>query len=319
MKEYITSRPLTQWQAAKFQSQHLARILRALNDRRWATVANCSSVVQVRYCPECHKLHILPSWACRYRLCPTCQIRRARLIGGQALAAYQWLQDQGSLDGVRLVLVTLTQRNIDGSALRAEVDKLLSALSAMRQARDVRRYLIGSARNIEITFNDQLCTYHPHVHMIAMLSADAPQDMETSQYWRALWARLMGLDYDPICDARPIDDTAGAVCEVSKYVSKSQSLLQNLSDAQLYSVIPTIDNAISGRRLTSYTGIWREARRILQQQDEPDPAAPAADELETVCGCGASLMSAMLIWSGCEYIPADTPLGVDTWQQARTL
>ena len=181
----------------------------------------------------------------------------------------------------------------------------MSALSAMRQARDVRRYLVGSARNIEITYNSVMDTYHPHVHMIAMIAPGAPDDMLTSVYWRALWARLMGLDYDPICDARPVEDTAGAICEVSKYVAKTQHLLADLPDDTLMRVIPTIDGAIAGRRLTSYTGIWREARKVLQMIDDPDPTSQDGDEQSDVCGCGAALTSAMMIWSGCEYVPAD--------------
>lgn len=308
MSDYITDKRLKQWQDAKKETQHLARIMRSVHDRRWATVANCSSVVTLKYCPDCGKLHILPSWACRYRLCPTCQVRRARLIGGQARTAYKWLSDRGELQGVKLVLVTLTQRNTPGEALREEIDKLLSALSAMRQARACRRWLIGSARNIEITFNAKEHTYHPHVHMIAMLAPDAPAEMQDSAYWRALWARLMGLSYDPICDARPIVDSDGAICEVSKYVAKSQHLLSKLSDFELKKVVPTIDNAISGRRLTSYTGIWREARRVLQMIDDPDPTSLDGDEQSDICGCGARLTEAILIWSGCEYIPSDSPV-----------
>lgn len=319
MSNYTTDRRLMQWTESKKQTQHLARILRAVNDRRWTTVAQCSSVVGVKFCPECKRLHILPSWACRYRLCPTCQIRRARLIGGQARSAYGYLAERGQLDGVRLILVTLTQQNVSPSVLRAEVDRLLSALSAMRQARDVRRYLVGSARNIEITYNSVMDTYHPHVHMIAMISPDAPEDMLTSAYWRALWARLMHLDYNPVCDARPIEDTAGAICEVSKYVAKSQHMLQDLPDETLKRVIPTIDAAIAGRRLTSYTGIWREARKILQLVDDPDPTSQDGDEQSDVCGCGAALTSAVMIWSGCEYVPIDTPLDDASLMAARRL
>ena len=308
MANYITDRRLLQWQTAKKETQHLARILRAGNDRRWSTVAQCSNAVTLKYCPECRKLHILPSWACRFRLCPTCQIRRARAIGGQAMAAYQWLDQQGKLEGVRMLLVTLTQKNVPGSELRAEIDRLLEALVSMRHARDVRRWMIGSARNIEITYNPEAQTYHPHVHMIAMIAPGAPETMTEGRFWRGLWARLMALHYDPVCDVRPIDDTSGAVCEVSKYVAKSQHLLENLSDDDLLKIVPTIDDAISGRRLISYTGIWREARKVLQQADEPDPAACSGDEQDDVCGCGAALVEAMMIWNGCEYVAAAAPM-----------
>jgi hypothetical protein len=210
------------------------------------------------------------------------------------------MQDQGQLAGARLALLTLTQRNVTAVDLGNELDALLAALKSIRHAAWSRDYLIGSARNIEVTYNAAARTFHPHVHMIVILSADAPEEMSDARYWRDLWRRLMHLDYDPICDIRPIEDQEGAVCEVSKYCIKPSSIFGlSLDQALLDQVVSTLNSVLAGRRLVSYTGIWRKARQILKQRD-PDEDLEHEDT-QSVCGCGAALMDAVLRWDGLEY------------------
>ena len=258
----------------------------------------CAREVSVRYCPSCGRAHAQGTNCCRHRLCPICQVRRSRKLAHQAIDAAQWLAAEGRLDGVRLGLITLTQRNVPGDMLPGMIDSMLNALTRMRHQRAVRRYLVGSARNIEITYNQQAGTYHPHVHLIVMLAPGAPDDMLTSAYWRSLWGDLMALGYDPICDARELRDRDKAVCEVSKYVCKALEILEGLSDDLLPQVVAALNAALTGRRLVAYTGIWAEARRVLKQQDDEDSGA---DDDKDICGCGAALADAVMIWDGNEY------------------
>ena len=299
---FITSKPVRQYLKAKRYNVALAESLRRLGDRRWATVANCSQALGVKYCAQCGVKHVDVSWCCRHRLCSTCAIRRSRKTGKQALDAFEHMRATGQLDGCHLSLLTLTQRNVDAADLAAELDALLSALASIRHTADARKYLIGSARNVEITYNARMRTYHPHVHIILILAPEAPAEMDTIQYWRDLWRRLMNLNYDPICDIRPIVGEEGAICEVSKYVIKPSSIFGlNLDAAHLDQVVAALNSVLAGRRLVSFTGIWRKARLALKQQD-PDTDLEH-DDTSDICGCGAALMDAVLRWDGLQYSP----------------
>lgn len=297
-----TEKVSRQYGEAKHQNVLLYRSLRRLNDRRWATVANCSNALGIKYCPTCGRVHVDVSWCCRHRLCPLCALRRSRRIGRQALDAFDALRQRGNLDNTRLYLLTLTQRNVEPVHLADEIGGLLAALKSIRHTADSRRFVIGSARNIEVTYNARSRTFHPHVHMIVILSGNASDNLSTAAYWRSVWRRVMKLDYDPICDIRPIEDTQGAVCEVSKYCIKPSSIYGlNLPDAELDMVVSTLNSALAGRRLVSYTGIWRSIRAELKQR-EPDEELEH-DDASDVCGCGAALMDAVLKWDGLEYRP----------------
>lgn len=306
-EDFSTFKPVRQYVREKRHSVALAESLRRLGDRRWANVANCSQALGIKYCASCGRTHVDVSWCCRHRLCGVCALRRSRKTGRQALDAFQYMQDGGQLEGARLALLTLTQRNVSAGDLGAELDKLLSALSSIRHTADARRYIIGSARNVEITYNARARTYHPHVHLIVILSPDAPQELSESRYWRQLWQRLMSLDYEPICDIRPITDTEGAVCEVSKYCIKPSSIFGlSLSPDHLDQVVFALNAVLAGRRLVSYTGVWRKARLALKQRD-PDEDLEH-DDMSDVCGCGAALMDAVLRWDGLEYQVSPSPL-----------
>ena len=297
---FITYKPVRQYVGAKRNSVALAESLRRIGDRRWANVANCSQALGIKYCAKCGIAHVDVSWCCRHRLCGVCAVRRSRKTGKQALDAFAYLKEQGQLDGVRLALLTLTQRNVPAADLGAELDKLLAALASIRHTADARRFLVGSARNIEVTYNTARRTFHPHVHLILILSPDAPEEMTNFLYWRDLWRKLMNLSYDPICDIRPITDTEGAVCEVSKYCIKPSSIFGlQLDSAHLDQVVTTLNSVLAGRRLVSYTGIWRKARQILNQRD-PDEDLEH-DDSRDICGCGAALMDAVLRWDGLQY------------------
>ena len=293
-------KPVRQYAREKRNNVILSESLRRIGDRRWATVANCSQALGIKYCAQCGVKHVEVSWCCRHRLCGVCAIRRSRKTGRQALDAFGYMQEQGQLEGARLALLTLTQRNVAAADLGSEMDKLLSAMQSIRQIRDVRRHLLGSARNIEVTYNTARRTFHPHVHLILILSPDAPEEMTNFLYWRDLWRKLMNLSYDPICDIRPITDTEGAVCEVSKYCIKPSSIFGlQLDSAHLDQVVTTLNSVLAGRRLVSYTGIWRKARQILNQRD-PDEDLEH-DDSRDICGCGAALMDAVLRWDGLQY------------------
>ena len=218
MRDYTMGKLSCQWTRLKRANVKLAHAMRRAGDKRWCTVLQCAREATVRYCPACGRAHAQGTNCCRHRLCPICQVRRSRKLAHQAIAAAQWLAAEGRLDGVRMGLVTLTQRNVPADLLPGMIDSMLAALTRMRHQRAVRRYMIGSARNIEITYNQQAGTYHPHVHLIVMLAPGAPDEMLTSAYWRDLWGDLMQLDYAPICDARELHDRDKAVCEVSKYL-----------------------------------------------------------------------------------------------------
>ena len=292
---------------AKKQSLKLAYIeyLRYIAHRdesalmRADRVYACSTVWMGKKCPVCGQLHGMYTQGCHHRLCPICAVRKARATAAQAQTCVTLLREKHPT--ARIMLLTLTQKSVPAEELGAEIDRLLEAWKHIRYAREVRRDMVAWARTIEVTVSSE--GYHPHIHAIIMVSSESK--LETQTEWRRLWAEVLGLDYVPICDIRPIADI-GAVYEVSKYISKVSRLL-DAPLGQAYDYIDTLSFATYRRHLRSYGGEWARMRKELSMHDAEEmsdtelDAVGAALDHDTCATCGGDLQPVCLIWSGMDY------------------
>ena len=293
--------PKKAFQQLKKYNLRLAIALEKLGDSRSKSVGLCAMTVIRRWCNNCEFEHYSGQMTCQHRLCPICQVKRSRRLGADATKAVGYLDQCGKLEDVSMYLLTLTQRNVVDGDLGCEIDRIQSALGRLVNVKEVRRNLLGSARNVEVTRNYSQYTWHPHIHMILMVRNGSP--LATKSYWQELWMKLVELDYVPEVDIRPIS-SFDSVYEVSKYVAKSTELLENLRHNELVSVIGELNNAIRKRRLITYTGIWREARKACKISDNADADADGDGRIDKCCKCGQELMNAVMIWNGNKYVLA---------------
>ena len=278
---------------AKAQAQKLAAIYYRAGieyapgySRRAQRVYMCHETVGVQ------SGQIVTCWHCEDRLCPLCAAKASRRIAANARTVIERARTEADL---RPYLLTLTQRNCKESELKERVSDMLSAWYAIiHDLRGQKKHVVGYARTVEITVGRD-DTYHPHVHAILLLSPDAPKEMLRARYWALLWQKYMSTqayqgDTIPICDIRPIrpnkrkklTSMAAAAAEVAKYTAKSGQIL---SHAGAYEHILAIDQAINGRRLRSYGGVWRTIRAQMRLEDtisagEPDARYMADTPLE---------------------------------------
>lgn len=286
--------------AAKLQSRRLAAIYyragASTHDdsytRRGQRVTMCHDVVATSHG------QVVAAWACEDRLCPLCAIRLSRRVAANARIVLTRALEGGR----RAYLLTLTQLNCDAQTLPQRVTDMLDAWhKILHDMRGQRKHIAGYARTLEITIGrDGL--YHPHMHAILLLEADAPLELMRARYWATLWQRYMATgayqgDTLPICDIRPIrpnkrkhlSSQAAAAAEVAKYTAKSSKILMR-PDA--YERILAIDAAIRGRRLRSYGGVWRAIRAQMRLEDalvqpEPSPESIADAPIEVWQWAGA--------------------------------
>lgn len=288
---------------AKMQAQRLSAIYyragaeqRAPSyTRRGQRVAMCGDTLGIQ------QRRVVVQWHCEDRLCPLCAAKSARRIAANARAVLERARAEADL---RPYMLTLTQRNCAPDALRERVADILRAWDAITHGlRSARKHVRGYARTVEITISRD-GTYHPHLHAILLLAPDSPRKMLRARYWALLWQRYMDTqryqaDIIPICDIRPIrpnprkglTDSAAAAAEVAKYTAKSSDILTR---AHAYEHVMAIDSAISGRRLRSYGGVWRQLRAQMRLEDAttaPDPDARYV----------ASAPLEVWQWAGAEY------------------
>lgn len=264
--------------------------------KRADRVRGCSDVWAGYVCSHCGAVTHMHAYGCGDRLCPICTVRKSRATAAQALAVVDKLVG-------RPVLLTLTQRNVEGQVLAGCLRDMSTAWSKMRRLRYIDRNITAWAKTTEITYNRYRKDYHPHIHIIAYVRAD-DTTMLRADYWANTWQQCMDLDYTPIVDVREVTDDHSAVYEVSKYLSKTHSLLSLPYDDKV-AAITTIAVATKGMRMRSYGGDWRKYRSRLGQRDPDDMSVAELDaastSLDEMTCCDVPMTQMVMAWSGYEY------------------
>lgn len=262
--------------------------------REWARrsdlVRTCAThpIFERHVLPEGSTLTLQSANLCRDRLCPLCQWRRSLKVAAQARAVVAEVDRRKiSRDGTAYawIMLTLTQRNVPGPCLGAELDTIHAAFRRLTATKAWKQAIRGWLRVTEITRNNNQqspwCgTYHPHIHA---LLAVPRRYFKSANYieqndWAIEWARLMRLHKPAVVDVRRVtqkgevveDKSTGrqslgaAVAEVAKYAAKPGSyLLADDLDATVEAVTD-LAAALHGRRLTAWGGCCKEAAQALK-------------------------------------------------------
>lgn len=241
---------------------------------------------------------------CHDRLCAVCSWLLSRRRFAEMMAVFNALAPEIIEHGYKATMLTLTIRNIPLSDLRQSIDAMAEAWHNLIR-REAFREVVGWARSLEITYNKQANTYHPHMHVILMWRSydDTPL---MSEYIRDAWRKSAKLDYDPQIDIRPVYSADSADGELTK-----GSIIKSALEAFKYAVkpdsasdVPQKDlyefaGAIKGVRFVSYGKAIKRARQALgfKNNDMPethDVANTLPDET----------VIAIMAWNGTAYTKA---------------
>lgn len=216
---------------------------------------------------------------CRERLCPMCAWRRSLKVFRELSRVMDTMQAENP----KLVplFLTLTLRNCTGAELPGTLDSIFQGWNRMNASgTKVKRIVKGWFRALEVTYNKQTDTFHPHIHAILLVEQKyfkGKDYMETTE-WVQLWRKAMKLDYDPICDIRRVrNGKRKSLLEVSKYTVKDTDFLSD--DKELTDRLVSIfGGALKGRRLYAYGGLLKEIAKRLGAENAEDGDLVHIDE-----------------------------------------
>lgn len=272
LQQEITSK----FQPKKGATVLLSDVYQALGlDGRALRVADCGSFLEFHVAGTEKKLH--RANFCKDRLCPMCNWRRSLKIFRQV----SQIMDSLEREKYRFLFLTLTVKNCPADTLPDTVQMLFDGWRYLSHKNKVFRSTVcGSFRSLEVTRNHETGEFHPHFHVILAVRSDYfyGRNYMTQVQWSELWRSACDLAYDPIVHVQTVKgelredgsaDLGKAVAEVAKYAVKSSDYLAREPDERLESVAAFL-SALSGRKLVSLTGCFREAGRLLVLDDMED-------------------------------------------------
>lgn len=271
------------WRQRKQRTMELATLYRTakLGDKA-DKVVSCSTWLQYLATPD-DKRQLHHFNACKNRLCPVCNKRKAKRMAVQLLKVLEKVQSDHK--GTQLIFLTLTVRNCTGDKLRETLDDLTGAWKKLIDRRPVKRAVRGWFRAIEITYNEDTDTYHPHIHAILVVEnayffKNSPLYL-TQPTWEKMWRECLKVDYNPRVDirstygkggkTRKAKKERGEVLEAAKYATKDSDFLNpRIAKEKAAEVVATYDAALRRKRLTAMGGWVKDAAKQLAVDVEDD-------------------------------------------------
>lgn len=261
------------WAAKKRRNEYLANIYAGIDKKKECRLRECGTVLVFEEWENGdRRLHSMNS--CRVRLCPLCAWRRSLKTFANSMQCAKWVIS--NTPEVKWLMLTLTIKNCEGEKLATTLSALMEAWNRFIHYDVFSRSVLGWYRGLEITYNIDADTYHPHFHVL--LAVD-PQYFSGNKYikadtWREKWMTAARLDYVPQVNVQRLrtrngqEDIAHAVAETAKYSVKDTDYFIPYDYDKNVEVVQTLDTALAGRRLVAYGGTLKEAHRLLKLEDE---------------------------------------------------
>ena len=243
----------------KRENKQIIEFLQSIGEyRRADNVLNCGNHVGITTVDGIAK--IVKADFCRERLCFVCAWRRQARFMAQMYPVLDIL----SARDYEFLFATLTVKNVDYENLEKTVDNLMQGFHRLKNRKKVKRAWKGIVRSVELTYNHQTNTFHPHIHLLLAVEKDYFKD--SSQYisqadLTRYWAESMEIDYEPIVDIRKVDSTERATVETLTYALTPDPTVEALS-ASFY--------IMKGRRLISFCGVFQKIRAELKYTNFED-------------------------------------------------
>lgn len=268
---------------ANFQETELTK---GYFERRGIRTENCASFLEWAFeidengnRAEKAKLH--RANFCKDRLCPMCAWRRSYKIFGQVSQIMELIGRN-----YKFLLLTLTVPNCNEEDLPETLNRLVKSSKKLFDYKRIKKVVRGYFRALEVTYNKEADTYHPHFHFVLAVplgycsNADYIKQSEWLDMWRKAYKdeSITNLDIR-VCKEKKTEKEksarnflGSAVAEVTKYAVKAGDYL--FEDMELSKkVVKTLALALEGRRLASFAGCFKEAFRQLKLEDAESESA----------------------------------------------
>jgi len=254
-------------------------------DKRYRALVECGTQLHFQKNMEqgSYVYHLVGANFCRQRLCPMCQFRNAERMYAKMIKVIKHLES-----GYRFIHLVLTIPNSrDGSELIDGIKVLYKAYNMLMHRKKVIKAFKGSLRCLEISYNYDNDTFHPHLHCLIAVKPSYFNDSrvymsrdEIAELWTSCvnksvksfkFTEYIKTDtvYQTFVRACKPGDYEG-VAEVCKYCLKPLDLHDKGKDEQHKRVLLTLWHTLKGQRFVQKYGVIKDTFKLLFGDDDED-------------------------------------------------
>lgn len=244
-----------------------------LTERGREALDHCGNYLVMQETADRTRQRVELGYYCKQRLCPCCAWRRS-VRDAQTIAA---ISAAAAADGLHMVFVTLTVPNMRGCDLPDTVRHINQSFARLRAYKKCKTLLANTIRKLEITYNRQMETYHPHLHVLCYVPTNYFSGQGGYCSHDALldaWRRATGQPQITQVDVRRCRDygDTDAIRELAKYNAKASDYTSSQQ------VMDDLYLALKNTHLMDFSGKMRvykrdyDAGRLDQYIDRDDVA-----------------------------------------------
>ena len=212
---------------------------------------------------------------CRIRTCPMCNWRKSFKMFAQTNKIANKILEQNS--STRFLFVTFTVKNCYADKLEETINLMNKGFKSITDktkklaiTNKFKNNMLGYIKAMEVTYNQEKDTYHPHIHCIFAVKAGyfKGNGYIKKSDWQYIWGECCDTEYEPIVKVQTIkNNTAKAVAEVAKYPVKIDDLVNYDNEKKAIKALIVFTKILKGRRLITFGGVFAKVRKQLNLDD----------------------------------------------------
>lgn len=268
------------WRKSKLKSIAVSRVM-PQSDKYWLgrhqRMFDCGSSLQFAV-SQSGEQRLYRANFCKDRMCPSCQRRKSLVAFHQVKNVCYSIRKENPT--FKFLMLTLTVPNVPYEKLGDEITHMMKSFERLTKRAEVKRVVKGFFRALEITYNAEKETYHPHFHILLCV----PSNYFTKNYikqdrWLELWQESTRYSHITQVDIRVVkpnpkkkesSDVESASAEVAKYATKPSDYLWKLPNGDYVAcdvVVPELAKTLNHRKLISFGGLMLEHFKKLDLVD----------------------------------------------------
>ena len=185
-----------------------------------------------------------------------CAWRKARKDALKISVIMKWLETEYDK---AFIFVTLTAPNVKAEDLPAEIDLYNKAFQRLVKRKEIASIFTGYIRKLEITYNADQQTYHPHFHILFVVNKSyfTSRSYVKQAKWLELWREVTGNEKITQVDVRRLKNSADkSAAEVAAYTAKDSDYLLSQD------IFDVFYNALRGRQVLTYNGLFTTGNKL---------------------------------------------------------
>lgn len=194
---------------------------------------------------------------CENRFCPLCSNVRSRK---NAVIILELLQYAREIENKEFIFITLTAPNVTGDQLDEEITRFNKAFKELMRTKEFEKISKGYIRKLEVTYNKEANTYHPHFHIVVAVDKwyFKSKDYISRELLLELWKRSKKDNSITQVDMKKVKmNSIKEVLEIATYSAKSKDLFENGQE-----VFDTFYNALRGKQEITYAGLFKDLKKL---------------------------------------------------------